>query len=142
MGALKEEVLIEPLPVFKVIKDLVVDLDPFFEKYRSMKPYLITGTPAPAKERSQSPEDAGVLADAVRCILCGLLHCLVSREPGQGDGGLCRSRGPGPGLSLSLRFHATKGRRSRIGSSRPDGRGLGVPDLLEMHGGLSQGRSR
>jgi succinate dehydrogenase / fumarate reductase iron-sulfur subunit len=39
---LKEEVLIEPLPVFKVIKDLIVDLDPFFEKYNSIKPYLIT----------------------------------------------------------------------------------------------------
>ena len=33
----KEEVLIEPLPVFKVVKDLVVDLGPFFEKYRSIK---------------------------------------------------------------------------------------------------------
>ena len=38
----KDEILIEPLPVFKVIKDLVVDLDPFFEKYQSIKPYLIT----------------------------------------------------------------------------------------------------
>ena len=49
--------LVEPLPVFRVIKDLVVDLDPFFEKYRSIKPYLIAGTPAPEKERVKSPEE-------------------------------------------------------------------------------------
>ena len=51
----KEEILIEPLPVFKVIKDLVVDLDPFFEKYNSIKPYLITKNPPPGQERKQSP---------------------------------------------------------------------------------------
>jgi succinate dehydrogenase / fumarate reductase iron-sulfur subunit len=67
----KDEVLIEPLPVFPVIKDLVVDLAPFFERYRSMKPYLITRRPAPLQERTQSPEAQAVLADAVRCILCG-----------------------------------------------------------------------
>ena len=33
------EFTIEPLPVFKVIKDLVVDLDPFFQWYRKIKPY-------------------------------------------------------------------------------------------------------
>jgi succinate dehydrogenase / fumarate reductase iron-sulfur subunit len=47
-----------------------VDLDPFFEKYRSLKPYLITGTPAPEKERAQSPEEHAVFEDAIRCILC------------------------------------------------------------------------
>lgn len=67
---LGDEVLVEPLPVFRVIKDLVVDLDPFFEKYRSLKPYLIAG-PAPEKERRQSPEEQTILEEAVRCILCG-----------------------------------------------------------------------
>ena len=36
------EILIEPLPVFKVIKDLVVEQELFFEKYYSIKPFLIT----------------------------------------------------------------------------------------------------
>jgi succinate dehydrogenase / fumarate reductase iron-sulfur subunit len=49
----QEEVLIEPFPVFKVIKDLVVDLAPFLEKYHSIKPYLVTKTRAPEKERIQ-----------------------------------------------------------------------------------------
>jgi succinate dehydrogenase / fumarate reductase iron-sulfur subunit len=65
------EVLIEPLPVFPVIKDLVVNLDPFFEKYRDLKPYLIARTQAPVDERRQSHEEQSVLEDAVRCILCG-----------------------------------------------------------------------
>ncbi len=36
------KVTIEPMLGFPVIKDLVVDMDPFFDKYKSVKPYLIT----------------------------------------------------------------------------------------------------
>jgi succinate dehydrogenase / fumarate reductase iron-sulfur subunit len=39
-----EEILIEPLQVFRVIKDLVVDMESFFERYNSIRPYLITKT--------------------------------------------------------------------------------------------------
>jgi succinate dehydrogenase / fumarate reductase iron-sulfur subunit len=66
----KEEVLIEPLPVFNVVKDLVVDLGPFFEKYNSIKPYLITKTSPPDQERKQSPEEHKNFEEAIRCILC------------------------------------------------------------------------
>ena len=58
---LKEEVLVEPMPVFRVIKDLVVDFEPFLEKYNSIKPYLITKTSPPDYERRQSPEEAACL---------------------------------------------------------------------------------
>jgi succinate dehydrogenase / fumarate reductase, iron-sulfur subunit len=70
----KEEVLIEPFPVFNVIKDLVVDLGPFFEKYNSIKPYLITKAEPPEQERIQFPrsqEEERLFEAAVRCILCG-----------------------------------------------------------------------
>jgi succinate dehydrogenase / fumarate reductase iron-sulfur subunit len=66
-----DEVLIEPLQVFPVIKDLVVDQRPFFERYHSVNPYLITKTAPPDKERLQSIEDREKLEDATRCILCG-----------------------------------------------------------------------
>ena len=66
----KEEILIEPLPVFKVVKDLVVKLDFFFEKYNSIKPYLIAITPPPDQERRQSPEEHKIFEEAIRCILC------------------------------------------------------------------------
>lgn len=66
----KEEILIEPLPVFKVVKDLIVDLGPFFEKYHSIKPYLIVKTPPPDQERIQLPAEQRLFEEAIRCILC------------------------------------------------------------------------
>jgi len=66
----KQPVLIEPLQVFPVLKDLVVDLAPFFERYNSIKPYLITKSPPPDRERIQSPEQQHLFEDAIRCILC------------------------------------------------------------------------
>ncbi|MEJ2039553.1 MAG: succinate dehydrogenase iron-sulfur subunit [Desulfosarcinaceae bacterium] len=62
--------VIEPLPLFRVVKDLVVDLDPFFEKYRSVKPFLINDDPPPEKERLQDPADQATIEPALRCILC------------------------------------------------------------------------
>src|SRR6266446_7239762 len=42
---LPEKITIEPMLGFTVIKDLVVDLEPFFEKYRSIVPYLVNDDP-------------------------------------------------------------------------------------------------
>jgi len=80
---LGEEVLIEPLPVFKVIKDLIVDLGPFFEKYHSIKPYLMTKSTPPEKERSQSPEEQHLFEEAIRCILCACCtaSCPINQNP-------------------------------------------------------------
>lgn len=64
-----DEVLIEPLPHFEVVKDLIVDLEPFFRAVASIKPYLTASDP-PEKERLQSPEDRKKFDDAIRCILC------------------------------------------------------------------------
>ena len=63
------EVVVEPLPTFKVIKDLVVDMTPFFEKVEMVRPYLIASNP-PEKERFQSQEDRKKFDEAIRCILC------------------------------------------------------------------------
>jgi succinate dehydrogenase / fumarate reductase iron-sulfur subunit len=65
-----EEIVLEPLPFYKVQKDLLVDLDPFFEKVNLIRPYLITSGAAPEKERKQSHEDSQRLKEAIRCILC------------------------------------------------------------------------
>lgn len=67
---LGEEVLLEPLPGFKVLKDLIVDLSPFFEKYRSIQPFLITSSDQPIREHLQSPQEHKILEEAIRCILC------------------------------------------------------------------------
>ncbi|HLZ21222.1 MAG TPA: 2Fe-2S iron-sulfur cluster-binding protein, partial [Ktedonobacterales bacterium] len=50
-------VTIEPMLGFPVIRDLVVDMDPFFAKYEKVKPYLINDEPEPRTERLQSPEE-------------------------------------------------------------------------------------
>ncbi|MBI3291630.1 MAG: succinate dehydrogenase iron-sulfur subunit [Elusimicrobia bacterium] len=63
-------VVIEPLKGFPVVKDLVVDLDRFFAAYRAVKPYLITKTPDPPKERSQSLRERERFDDTTKCILC------------------------------------------------------------------------
>ena len=61
---------IEPLLGLKVIKDLVVDLEPFFQHYREIKPYLITHDQAPMAERRQSPAQRELFDDSTKCILC------------------------------------------------------------------------
>ena len=65
------KITIEPMRGFRVIKDLLVDMEAFFEKYRSVKPYLINDTPEPDKERRQSPEQRERFEDTTKCILCG-----------------------------------------------------------------------
>jgi succinate dehydrogenase / fumarate reductase iron-sulfur subunit len=60
-----------PLPAAPVIKDLVIDQSRFFEKYRAVKPWLMTEGPAPEREREQSPEDFDIIEDATKCIMCG-----------------------------------------------------------------------
>ncbi len=62
--------VIEPMPLFKVLKDLVVDLEPFFENYRKVKPYLLNDEPPPEKERHQNPKDQTIIEPALKCILC------------------------------------------------------------------------
>ena len=65
-----KDVVIEPLMGFRVIKDLVVDMEPFFAQYRSVFPYLINDERPPERERRQSIEDREIFDDTTKCILC------------------------------------------------------------------------
>ncbi len=77
---LPNHVTIEPMLGFTVIKDLVVDLEPFFDKYRAIVPYLINDDSPPAEsERLQSPEDRARYDDGTKCILCAA--CTTSCPP-------------------------------------------------------------
>ena len=66
------EITIEPILGLKVIKDLIVDMDPFFDHFKSLTPYLVNEEPLPAdgKERLQSPEERERFDDTTKCILC------------------------------------------------------------------------
>jgi succinate dehydrogenase / fumarate reductase iron-sulfur subunit len=67
---LGRKITVAPLPGLPVIKDLVVDMEVFLGKYRSVQPFLINETPPPAKERLQSAEDRARFDDTTKCILC------------------------------------------------------------------------
>jgi len=61
---------LEPIRGLPVIKDLVVDMEPFFAQYRSVLPYLINSDEPGYKERLQAPEDRERFDDTTKCILC------------------------------------------------------------------------
>ncbi len=67
---LGRKISVAPLPGLPVMKDLVVDMEGFFDKYRSVKPYLVAESPEPERERRQSPEDRARFDDTTKCILC------------------------------------------------------------------------
>jgi succinate dehydrogenase / fumarate reductase iron-sulfur subunit len=68
---LKQPIQLRPLPGMPVIRDLVVDMEPFYRQYRSVKPWLINDEPEPEIERLQSPTDRDKLDGLYECILCG-----------------------------------------------------------------------
>ncbi len=63
---------IEPILGLRVIKDLIVDMEPFFEHYRSVLPYFVNDNPVPedGRERLQSQVDRERFDDTTKCILC------------------------------------------------------------------------
>jgi succinate dehydrogenase / fumarate reductase iron-sulfur subunit len=63
---------VEPILGLPVLKDLIVDMEPFFAHYRDVMPYFVTSQPVPenGRERLQSPEDRAIFDDTTNCILC------------------------------------------------------------------------
>jgi succinate dehydrogenase / fumarate reductase iron-sulfur subunit len=66
------KIQVEPLLGLRVVKDLVVDMEPFFEHYRQVMPYFVNDTPVPedGRERIQSIEDRARFDETTKCILC------------------------------------------------------------------------
>jgi succinate dehydrogenase / fumarate reductase iron-sulfur subunit len=64
-----QPIYVEPIKGLKVEKDLVVDMEPFYQAYRDVKPFLIASD-TPTAERIQSPEDRARFEDTTKCILC------------------------------------------------------------------------
>jgi succinate dehydrogenase / fumarate reductase, iron-sulfur subunit len=63
-------ITVEPIRGLPVIKDLVVDMEPFFAQYRAVMPYLVNTDDPGYTERLQSPEDRARYDDTTKCILC------------------------------------------------------------------------
>ncbi|MCW3995768.1 MAG: succinate dehydrogenase iron-sulfur subunit [Candidatus Bathyarchaeota archaeon] len=80
-----QEIVVEPLRYFDVVKDLIVDLEPFFKRIKSINAQriptaLIVGDAE--KERVQNLEERSEFDDALKCILCGCCYsaCPVITE--------------------------------------------------------------
>jgi succinate dehydrogenase / fumarate reductase iron-sulfur subunit len=65
-----QPITVEPIKGLPVLKDLVVDMEPFFDAYRSVMPFLVTNGNEPTRERIQSQEDRDRFDDTTKCILC------------------------------------------------------------------------
>jgi len=68
---LGKKISVEPMLGYPVIRDLVVDMDPFFAKFEKIKPFLINDEPTPATERTQMPNQRARYDEGTKCILCG-----------------------------------------------------------------------
>lgn len=64
------KIQVEPILGLRVIKDLVVDMEPFMEHYRSVMPYFVNDDPPPERERLQSPAVRASYDESTKCILC------------------------------------------------------------------------
>lgn len=66
----KKPVTVEAIKGLPLEKDFVVDMEPFFDAYREVLPFLIPDGHEPTRERLQSAEDRAVFDDTTKCILC------------------------------------------------------------------------
>jgi len=76
VSTLGKEIIIRPLSHLKILKDLITDMTPFWEKYKYIKPYLMPGSPPEDKnkERYQKAYDQEKLIGLIDCILCGACY--------------------------------------------------------------------
>ncbi len=66
------QITVEPLLGLTVIKDLIVDMEPFFNHYKSVMPFFVNDEPLPedGRERPQSQADRERYDEGTKCILC------------------------------------------------------------------------
>src|SRR6187397_3278680 len=62
------KITVAPLPGLPLVKDLVVDMDGFFAKFKSVQPYLQTTDLPPIRERIQTAAERDRFEDTTKCI--------------------------------------------------------------------------
>jgi len=71
IGDASKTMKVYPLPHMYVVKDLVPDMQHFYDQYKSVEPYLQSSAPLdPENEHLQSKEDRKKLDGLYECILC------------------------------------------------------------------------
>jgi len=84
-----DTIIVEPLRNLPVERDLMVRQSDFFEKYRSVKPFLISAQEPAEKERLQSPEQRAKFDDATKCILCAACYSACPVISGKNPDFIC-----------------------------------------------------
>jgi len=84
-GLWTDMIAVGPLPHLPVLKDLVVDLGPFFEKDLAVEPWLQPSGPVPARERLITPAERAEAEPYTNCIMCASCHgvCPVTERDGE-----------------------------------------------------------
>ncbi len=77
---------VEPLANFPVIRDLVVELEGFMEKFKAVKPWIMSAKERAAEDgpTTQSPEELAEFKQFSMCINCMLCYAacpVVGNEP-------------------------------------------------------------
>jgi succinate dehydrogenase / fumarate reductase iron-sulfur subunit len=67
---ISQPIYVEAIKGLPLEKDLIVDMEPFFESYRQINPFLVAGAVKDGKERKQSPVERARFDDTTKCILC------------------------------------------------------------------------
>jgi succinate dehydrogenase / fumarate reductase iron-sulfur subunit len=85
MADLEWPVRVEPLPHASVVKDLVVDMDHFYDQMEAVEPYFQTNDlpSGDLEEQSQARENREKIKMSTRCIWCGA--CMSSCNIAAGD---------------------------------------------------------
>jgi succinate dehydrogenase / fumarate reductase iron-sulfur subunit len=81
----EKPITVEAIKGLTVLKDLVVDMEPFFQAFRDVMPFLVTSGNEPTRERLQSAEARERFDDTTKCILCAACtsSCPVFWNDGQ-----------------------------------------------------------
>jgi succinate dehydrogenase / fumarate reductase iron-sulfur subunit len=76
LANLGPKITVEPLPNLEIIKDLTVDMEPFWRAYDKVQPYLqeALGKETPEKEWRVSVKERKRMDDFVNCILCATCY--------------------------------------------------------------------
>lgn len=86
LSELGDEITLAPLPHFPVVRDLAVEMTPFFEKMQKARGWLEPTAAAAAAPAETPPEGAerGKIEPHIECITCGICYAsctMVGHEP-------------------------------------------------------------
>ena len=128
-----KKITIEPMIGFKVIKDMVVDMDPFFDGYKSIKPYLIASDPPRRRRAAADPRAGRPLRGRHQVHPLRRLHDLMPDHLDERE--LCRSGGHRQCRPLHLRQPRRRRARPPAHPQHAVGR-LALPHRLQLHRSL------